>query len=337
MRHHPAAPLEPAPFAHRDPCALADLGGNLKLIHQPLRTRQTQPQPTACSVPCLHRLLDTGHAWTCVFHCQLDADAAALGQLAPAQDARTGVQHDIPRQFRRHCDNTRHVGDPKPQPLRHFTHCPACADDIAFRANRHFFLWLDTHRTDPRWGVWFSMSRARSTSNAVIAPPNVKPNCVVVIATLGRIPAMTVRPPMSATICAVSAMVRAKKESSVSTAEMSRITLAASDCCIAANTFSCSADTVASSGSTGIVTMSTSRTLITAILSSAMASGPLSRPSLWLELFVPVYHLQVKYIQPQAQPGFQRRTRGHARQVNTQVYERLGNHRTHTREDELCP
>src|SRR6266571_6464188 len=62
LRRHLAALLEPAPFAHRDPRAPADLGGNFKLIHEPLGSWQTQTQPTTCSIPFLHRLLDIGNA-----------------------------------------------------------------------------------------------------------------------------------------------------------------------------------------------------------------------------------------------------------------------------------
>ena len=123
---------------------------------------------------------------------------------------------------------------------------------------------------------WPNKSRARSTSIAVIAVPKVNPNCVAVMATLGRIPASTVWPPMRPIICAVSATVRAKKESSVSTAETSSTTPRAPNCSSATSTLSCSAATVGSSGSAGIVTISTSRTLITDRPSS-MINYPFSR------------------------------------------------------------
>jgi hypothetical protein len=71
----------------------------------------------------------------------------------------------------------------------------------------------------------------------------------MVMATLGRIPVRIVCPPIKPTIRVVSAIVRAKNESSDSTAETSRTTPLAGDRSIASNTFCWSAETVASSGS----------------------------------------------------------------------------------------
>jgi hypothetical protein len=99
------------------------------------------------------------------------------------------------------------------------------------------------------------------------------PISVAVIATAGRIPTMMVRPPISVTMRAVSDTVRAKNESSVSTAEMSSMTALASWRSMPLKTRSCSADTVESSGSGGTVTMSVSRTLMTEIACSAILAS----------------------------------------------------------------
>src|SRR5258708_23436166 len=83
------------------------------------------------------------------------------------------------------------------------------------------------------------MSNARSPGRAVRILASVNPGWV--IATLGRIPVRIVCPPIKPTIRVVSAIVRAKNESSDSTAEASRTTRLAGDRSIASNTLCSSA------------------------------------------------------------------------------------------------
>src|SRR5216683_6727814 len=171
------------------------------------------------------------------------------------------IQKDVPCQFRSRRNDARDVGDPEAQPRRRLPNRLAHGYDVTLCTQGNFLGKRITHGFCTCEGPSRKMSSARSTLKAVRVLPSVNPSWVMVMATLGRIPVRTVRPPIMATICVVSVIIRAKNESSDSTAETSRTTPLADDRSIASNTLSWSAETVASSGSAGMVTMRMSRTL----------------------------------------------------------------------------
>src|SRR5713101_321973 len=186
-------------------------------------------------------------------------------------DPGAGIQKDVPRQFRGRRNDARNIRDPEAQPDCRLSNRLAHDNDVSFRPEGNFFGKGIIHCFCTCWDPSRKISNARSTLKAVRVLPSVNPSWVMVMATLGRIPVRTVRPPIMATICVVSVIIRAKNESSDSTAETSRTTPLADDRSIASNTLSWSAETVASSGSEGMVTMRLSRTLIIERVSSVIA------------------------------------------------------------------
>src|SRR6185312_3213498 len=146
-----------------------------------------------------------------------------------------------------------------------------------------------------------------------------------VTATEGRMPTTTVRPPISETMLAVSATVRAKNESRVSTDEISSTTPLASTRCIAASTSSWSAETVASSGSEGTVTIKVLRTMMMEIELRSLIGRTSQR--LFGESSTARRRsrsdTQLEQLECRAQPRAQRRARRDIGEIDPQVHECL--------------
>src|SRR5713226_3222137 len=158
-------------------------------------------------------------------------------------DPGARIQKDVPRQFRGRRNDARDIGDPEAQPGRRLPNRLAHGYDVTLRPQGNFFGKGVIHGFCTCWGPSRKMSSARSTLKAVRVLPSVNPSWVTVMATLGRIPVRTVRPPIKPTIRVVSAIVRAKNESRDSTAETFRTTPLPGHRSIASNTLSCSAET----------------------------------------------------------------------------------------------
>src|SRR6185437_2372022 len=146
----------------------------------------------------------------------------------PSHNSAPGVLEKITGQLRRGRYNTGHVGKIKTGLRCCLPDGSPCNDNVALCLNLDFPLGRGVHCNFFDRGLLVTMSSARSTLSAVSMFPRVKPISVAVTATAGRIPAMIVLPPMRVTIWAVSETVLAKKESSVSTDEISRTTPLAS-------------------------------------------------------------------------------------------------------------
>src|SRR5258708_32041130 len=159
-------------------------------------------------------------------------------QRPAPHDPGAGIQKDVPCQFRSRRNDARDVGDPEAQPRRRLPNRLAHGYDVTLCTQGNFLGERITHGFCTCWGPSRKMSSARSTLKAVRVLPNVNPSCVMVIATLGRIPVRTVRPPIMPTIRVVSVIMRAKNESSDSTADTSRTTPLAHHCSLASNALS---------------------------------------------------------------------------------------------------
>src|SRR5229473_1815290 len=139
-------------------------------------------------------------------------------------DPGARIQKDVPCQFRGRRNDARDIGDPESQPDRRLPNGLAHDYDVSFRSEGNFFGKEIIHGFCTGWDPSRKMSNARSTVKAVRVLPSVNPSWVMVMETLGRIPVRIVCPPIKPTIRVVSAIVRAKNESSDSTAETSRTT-----------------------------------------------------------------------------------------------------------------
>src|ERR1051325_9820064 len=261
--------LTSAPFPDRNGGALVGRGLDVHFIHQPFCAGQTHPQAITGSIALLQGHFHVGNAGAMVGELNFEARQGFVLQTAPAHNPGAGVLDYVARQLRGCRDDAGHIGRAKSRLARRLPHRATGQDNVSFALESNLALrrahgFRNGFRT---WRGLTARSSARSTLRAVSILPSESPISVAVTATAGRIPEIIVRPPINATICAVSVTVRAKKESRVSTCEMSSTTALASCFCIACRTLSWSAETVGSSGSAGKVTMRMSLTLMTEMLS----------------------------------------------------------------------
>src|SRR5437879_2270424 len=138
-----------------------------------------------------------------------------------SHDPGARIQKDVPCQFRGRRNDARDIGDPEAQPGRRLPNRLAHDYDVSFRPEGNFFGKGVIHGFCTCWGPSRKMSSARSTLKAVRVLPSVNPSWVMVMATLGRIPVRTVRPPIVPTIRVVSLIILPTNESRDSTAETS--------------------------------------------------------------------------------------------------------------------
>ena len=137
------------PVSEGDRRALAEVGDDLELVHEPPDARQAEPEAPRGRVPVLHSQCNVGDPRPVVGRHDLDPAPPLLVDQSEDDRAAPGIVHNVSRELRDGCCDDSQVGRGKAALCRQLASLLAGNDDVGVRTYRHSPLISDA--CEPQW------------------------------------------------------------------------------------------------------------------------------------------------------------------------------------------